>query len=137
MTFPSNGGTYNATSWNAGCSGGAGICGTATDPSGVAGAAVSIQQQATGKWWNGTAFGNSYETFNLVTQVSGSGTTWAGRYPLAVPPSGSYLVHVRASDGLGQKDQVAAAIQLHLGNEFSDYGMGAAQLTTQTPQIGP
>lgn len=112
VTFPNNGGTYNATSWNAGCSGGAGICGSATDPSGVAGAAVSIQQQATGKWWNGTAFANSSETLNAVTQVSVTVTTFSGRYPLAVPPNGSYLVHVRAADTLGNTNTAASQTSL-------------------------
>ena len=34
VTFPVNGGVYNQNGWNNGCSGGAGICGSATDPSG-------------------------------------------------------------------------------------------------------
>lgn len=107
MTFPTNGGSYNATSWNAGCTGGAGLCGTAADPSGVSGAAVSIQQQASGKWWNGSSFSAATETFNTVTQVSNSGTTFGGRYPLALPPNGSYLVHVRAADSLGNTSTAA------------------------------
>ena len=127
MTFPTNGGTYNATSWNAGCSGGAGLCGTATDPSGVSGAAVSIQQQATGKWWNGTSFANASETFNVVSQVSVSGTTWTGRYPLAVPPSGSYLVHVRAADSLGNTN--TAANQTSLTFTIGTVGPPAPSIT--------
>ena len=35
VTFPTNGGIYNAAGWNSGCSGGAAICGSATDPQGV------------------------------------------------------------------------------------------------------
>jgi hypothetical protein len=107
MIFPTNGGTYNATSWNAGCSGGPGVCGSATDPSGVAGGTVSIQQQVTGKWWNGTSFSATTETFNTVTMTSGSGTSFTGRYPLSVPANGSYLVHVRTVDGLGNAQTAA------------------------------
>ena len=44
VSFPANSGVYSAAGWNAGCSGGAGICGTASDPSGVASGAVSILQ---------------------------------------------------------------------------------------------
>ncbi|MBA3842784.1 MAG: hypothetical protein H0X39_09225, partial [Actinobacteria bacterium] len=56
VTFPNNGGTYSASGWNAGCSGSAAICGSATDPSGVASGAVSILQISSGKYWNGSSF---------------------------------------------------------------------------------
>jgi trimeric autotransporter adhesin len=137
VTFPSNGGTYTSTAWNAGCAGGPGICGSATDPSGVSGAAVSIQQQSSGKWWNGSSFASSSETFNLVTQVSGSGTTFSGRYPLAAPPAGSYLVHVRASDNLGNVHTSANQISLTftIGGAVLPYTIGANPIATLYPGV--
>lgn len=101
ISFPDDGGVYTATGWNAGCAGGPGICGTATDPSGVASGAVSILQLATGKYWNGSSFSSSTEVFKNVTESSGSGSSFAGRYSLAPPPVGAYTVHARATDAAG------------------------------------
>ena len=101
VSFPASGGLYDAAAWNAGCAGGAGICGGATDPSGVASGTVSILQVATGKYWDGTSFGSSSEVFNAATATGGTGTTYTGRYPLALPADGAYTVHARATDNLG------------------------------------
>jgi hypothetical protein len=96
LSFPSNNGLYSALVWNLTCPGGEGVCGSASDPSGVASVKVSILQQSTAKYWNGTSFSSTSETFNTATGT----TSW--RYPLAVPkPDGSYTVHVRATDMLG------------------------------------
>ncbi len=106
LAFPVNNGSYNAALWNAGCAGGVGICGAASDPAGLGSVRVSIQQASSGQWWNGTAFTSSTEVFSTATGT----TTW--RYPLAAPASGAYNVHVRATDGLGNAtvaaDQLAA-----------------------------
>ena len=99
--FPAGGGAYNASAWNAGCPGGPGLCGTASDPSGIDSASVSIQQLATARFWNGSSFGATTETFNAITQASGSATSVSARYPLALPTAGLYRVHVRARDLLG------------------------------------
>jgi hypothetical protein len=93
-TFPAAGRSYNGPSWTAGCSP-AGICGTAADPSGVANISVGIQQQSTGKYWNGSAFSSSTQVFNTA-----SGTT-AWDYALVRPPDGVYTAFVRATDNVG------------------------------------
>jgi Big-like domain-containing protein len=125
LTFPLAGGSYNSTSWSAGCSGKGGICGTASDPSGVASVKVSILQQATGKWWNGSKFAATTETFNTA-----SGTT-SWRYALSLPSSdGSYALHVRASDGAGNTTPAAS----QLSATFTvDTVAPPKPLLTQTP----
>lgn len=100
ITFPTNNGVYSATAWNNGCANGAGICGSASDPSGVAAGLVSIQQQSSGKWWNGSAFNSNSEVFNTA-KATGSATSYTGRYQLALPSDGLYTVHVRATDKAG------------------------------------
>jgi hypothetical protein len=94
LTFPVNGKFYNASSYGAGCSP-AGICGTASDPSGVASVAVAVRQEATGKYWTGTAFSSTAQVFNTAT-----GTT-AWHYGLVRPADGTYTVLVRATDTFG------------------------------------
>ena len=95
ITFPSNGGSYNATGWSAAsCSAGATICGGATDPSGVASVAISIRQ-GNGSYWGGASFNQVNEFFNAVQGTA----SW--RYALALPPDGSYTIHVKATDSLG------------------------------------
>ncbi len=39
--------------------------------------------------------------FNPATATGGSGTTFVGYVPLPAPPSGSYVVHARATDNAG------------------------------------
>lgn len=96
VAFPGDGGSYNASGWNAGCAAGPGVCGTASDPSGVVNVAVSVRQAASGKWWGGAAFDKTTEFF-IVANGAGS---W--RLPLPMPSGdGSYTVHARATDGLG------------------------------------
>ncbi len=93
LTFPLDGHFYNAAAYAAGCSP-VGICGTATDPSGVTSVAVAVQQQSTGKYWTGTAFSSSAQVFN----TAGGTTNW--RYGLVRPADGPYTVLVRATDTL-------------------------------------
>jgi hypothetical protein len=135
VTFPTNGSVYTAAAWNAGCSGGAGICGSATDPSGVAGGAVSILQSSSGKYWDGTAFASSTEVFDIATQTGGSGTTFTGRYPLALPPDGAYTVHVRAQDNLG--NTTAPAQQVVVNFTIDATPPPAPAITATPPSITP
>jgi hypothetical protein len=104
LVFPVNNGSYNAASWSAGCAAGAGLCGSATDPSGVASVTISIQQASTGKWWSGSAFSSSTEVFQTTTGTA----SW--RYALAGPPGGSYTVHVRGIDGVGNANVAASQL---------------------------
>ncbi len=101
VTFPASGGVYKASSYSAGCTP-AGLCGSAADPSGVASVRVSVKQNSTGKWWNGSSFSPGSETFVSVTALGtpgGTSTSW--RYTLALPPDDTYLLHVQATDSLG------------------------------------
>jgi hypothetical protein len=112
VTFPAAGGLYSAASWNAGCAPNAGICGSATDPSGVTAGLVSIQRLSTGLYWNGTSFGSAAEVFDNATASSNVGTTFTGYYPLSLPPDGSYTVHVRATDGAGNTTPAGSQVSL-------------------------
>ncbi len=95
VTFPANGGAENATAWSTGCGATPGICGTASDATGVSAVQVSVRQASSGMYWNGSAFGSASEMYNAA-----SGTT-SWKYALARPADGAYTVHVRATDTLG------------------------------------
>jgi len=103
LTFPASGSSYGTTGWNAGCARGPGVCGTASDPSGVSAAAVSIRQNATGKYWGGGGYSSSSELYgNATLSMTSTGASW--RYALPLPsPDGSYTLHVKATDGLGNQ----------------------------------
>ena len=94
LTFPINLDWYNAAGWSAGCAP-VGICGTASDPSGVTNVSVGILQWSSGDYWNGTTFSSS----SLQLKSATGTTSW--HYPLARPADGTYTVYVRATDGLG------------------------------------
>jgi hypothetical protein len=97
VSFPANNGTYNTSGWNSGCPVSPGICGTASDPSGVSVVQVSILQLSSGKYWNNNAgkFAPSAELFYPATGT----TIW--RFPLAMQTDGYYVLHVQATDTLG------------------------------------
>ena len=94
LTFPQDGTAQSAAGWSGGCAT-AGICGTASDASGVASVALSVRQGASGLYWGGSAFNQSAETFLPATGT----TSWSLAF--ARPPDGSYTVHVRATDTTG------------------------------------
>jgi hypothetical protein len=102
ITSPADGGSYNAAGWSAGCTAGTGVCGTATDLSGVTSVIVSIKQNAPspGKYWNGSGFTSSSEVYNNATLThTAGGASWF--YALPLPsPDGQYTLHVRATNGL-------------------------------------
>jgi hypothetical protein len=92
--FPQDGQAASAAAWAGGCPT-TGLCGAASDPSGVAAVSLSVRQGSSGLYWGGSSFNQASETF-----VPATGTTsWALAF--ARPPDGSYTLHVRASDGLG------------------------------------
>lgn len=128
LSFPANNGLYDATSWGAGCAGGPGVCGTASDSSGVASVRVSILQQSTGRYWNGASFSASSEVFN----AAGGTTSW--RYPLALPaPDGSYTIHVRATDSLG--NTTVAGSQLSATFVIDTQPPPVPQITQAPPSV--
>lgn len=98
--FPLGNGTYNDTTYAAGCGTPAGdLCGKASDPGGsVASVAVSIRRTGTGLYWNGSSFASATEVF-----VPATGTTsWS--YPMAAtsfPAEDSYVLRARSTDNVG------------------------------------
>ncbi|MGH9154703.1 MAG: beta strand repeat-containing protein [Acidimicrobiales bacterium] len=100
VTFPADASTVGATAYAAGCAP-AGVCGAAGDPgSGVSSVKVSIRQ-GSGNWWGGSAFDQAAETFVPATLATAGATSTAWRYPLPLPAAGGYVVHVQATDVVG------------------------------------
>ena len=96
FTFPTSGGDYTDTAWNAGC-GTNGFCGTYSDSlSGVQVVQVSIQRLSNGLYWNGTSFASASEAYQTASLAGGN---WSLSFPAAnFPADGQYTVHVRARD---------------------------------------
>jgi hypothetical protein len=123
LAFPVNGQFYNAAAYGTGCAP-AGICGTASDSSGVASVAVAVQQQSSAKYWSGTGFTASSPVFNAA-----SGTTnW--HYALARPADGPYRVLVRATDVF---DNVTASSAYTSATLTIDSVAPAAPVLTEKP----
>jgi hypothetical protein len=99
ITFPVTGGFYRTATYNGACTP-TGICGTATDPSGVKSVKISIRKTG-GNYWNGSAFTAATETFVTATLSAPGAQTTAWGYPLSIPADGGYTVHVQATDLVG------------------------------------
>jgi hypothetical protein len=100
IVFPGAGGLYNAGSWSSGCD--LAVCGATTDAAGVASVTVSIRQNSTGKYWNGSAYGSSTESYRAAQLVPLTSSTVIWFYQLPAPsPDGQYTIHVRSADRLG------------------------------------
>jgi hypothetical protein len=95
ITFPAQGGSYNATGWTGT------IAGTASFATGTTSRAVNVSVKRNGttnKYWNGTAFTSSSEVFSTPTGT----TSWTITFPFSnFPPDDSYTVHSVASDSNG------------------------------------
>jgi hypothetical protein len=99
LSFPLDGTTYSALGFSVGCLP-TGLCGTATDATGVAVVRVSVQK-AGGGYWTGTSFSGFSELFldaNLLVP-GGTSTNWS--FPLSATLDGRYTVHVQARDSIG------------------------------------
>ena len=106
LTFPAANGNYTATTWNSGCT--SAICGSAADTggSGLARVEVSIVRQATGSYWDGTAFTSPTEVYVQATVPS----PW--RYAFTAtrfPAAGSYVVRARTTDAAGNTGNPSAS----------------------------
>jgi len=101
-TFPLNNGSYDNTTWNPGCAT-AGICGTVTDTgSGVAQVSVAIKDRTTGKYWGGTAFDQSSQTF-LAASLAGTNWSYAlDQSELTAPHA--YLVELFSTDNVSNAE---------------------------------
>ena len=100
ISFPANNGSYKASAYAGGCST-VGICGSATDASGVASLRVSIKRGSDNTYWNGSSFSGTTETFNAATLGSPNAGSTGWGYAFALPADGSYTVHVQATDTFG------------------------------------
>lgn len=100
VSLPAAGGNYSAQGWSLGC-GRVGVCGSATDPSGIQTVLVSVGQRSTGKYWNGKRFGSAAEMYQAaaITRRAGHPARWSLRLPR--PADGGYTIHVRATDRAG------------------------------------
>ncbi len=108
QTSGANSGTYsngvfNASTWGAGCTPPATICGTASDNAGGVGVQktqleiVGTSGANSGKYWNGTAWVSGTPAF-----FDAPGTTsWS--YQLALPADGGYSITARTFDLAGNQ----------------------------------
>jgi hypothetical protein len=105
VSFPATGRAYNAAGWNGSCLPSPGLCGSASDATGVASVQVALLQQSSGKYWSGSGFTLASQVF----QTSNGTTPW--RYPVALSnlTDGSYTVSVRATDSLGNAGRALTA----------------------------
>jgi hypothetical protein len=95
ITFPADGGDYNAAGWAAGCSP-AGICGmTSANDATVASVTVAIYEASTGRYWNGSSFTERFPQYNLATGTS----TW--NYPFSPSANTIYTVYAQATNRFG------------------------------------
>jgi hypothetical protein len=106
VSFPATGRAYNAGGWNGSCLPSPGLCGSASDATGVASVQVALLQQSSGKYWSGSGFTLASQVF----QTSNGTTSW--RYPLALSnlTDGSYTMSVRATDLLGNATGAGQAL---------------------------
>ena len=100
ITFPVNTTTYKATTYGAGCTP-TGICGSASDATGVQSVKVSIKRSSDNTYWNGSTFTGTIETFNTTTLASPGVTSTNWNYAFSLPGDGSYTLHVQTADTLG------------------------------------
>jgi hypothetical protein len=120
---PLDGASYNAAAWASNCANHPGLCGSTSDPSGVASTRVSILQQSSGRWWNGASFSATGEQF---ATVDGS-TSWRYAMP-ALPADGAYTIHARATDKRG--NATAPANQLVLVFKIDTHAPPAPQIVS-------
>ena len=97
ITAPSDGDTLDAAAWATLCDGTPGVCGTASDPTGVDEVRVAVLQLATGRYWNGTIFAASSPQYLRASAT----TSW--RLALARPADGRYVAFARGRDRLGNQ----------------------------------
>ena len=100
ITFPVDATTYNAVDYGPGCTP-TGVCGTATDATGVDTVRVSVRRLADGAYWDGSGYTSFGELFlDAALLAPGAATTdWSLALPL--PGDGQYTIDVEAKDTVG------------------------------------
>jgi hypothetical protein len=112
ISFPGNGDTLAAGDWGSHCPGRVAICGSARDAGGVSAVTISIQRDG-GRWWGGSSFDQSAESFRNATLDSPGRDSTRWSYSLRLPDDGAYTIHVRAIDAAGNKTSPAAQTSSH------------------------
>ena len=100
VTFPLSGGIYNGVSFGAGCTP-MGICGSASDTTGVDTVRVSVRRLSDGAYWDGSAYTGFSEFFLDAVLASPGATSASWSLALPLPGDGQYTVHVQAKDTAG------------------------------------
>lgn len=100
IAFPTDGATLNTPEYGGGCVP-TGVCGAATDTSGVTAVRVAVRRVSDGAYWTGTGFGgfSPYSLDAALLTPGATSTSWS--LPLPLPPDGQYVVDVTAKDGAG------------------------------------
>ncbi|MDJ0790420.1 MAG: DUF5011 domain-containing protein [Acidimicrobiia bacterium] len=81
------------------------IAGTAADATGVTEVLLSIQDQVTGRFWNGTSFQPTLASLNAsLSSPGGASTNWSYTFDLGstLPSAQPYVLSVRAIDTASQ-----------------------------------
>lgn len=99
VAFPRSGSSISTSVFPTGCTV-PGLCGTATDGTGVSAVTVSLRQ-GTGNYWGGTSFSSRRETYFSASLSTAGSTSSAWSYALASIPVGTYTLNVKATDSLG------------------------------------
>lgn len=132
--FPHPGGAYRAATWPAGCSRGAGVCGTVIVSGRLAAIRLSIRSKGTDKYWDGLRFRSARPRFRAAAVFSvthaARHTTARWFYSLPLPrPDGAYTVRVRAMTGKG-----AGRLRIQRASQFViDTAPPAAPVITEAP----
>lgn len=111
ISHPLAGSSHNDASYTAGCgtSSTDEICGTASDGAGISSVKISIQEQSTGKYWNGgSAFNNHSETLFDVTGT----TSWTYALLASKFSETSYTIRIVATDTLNNASSTIATFRM-------------------------
>lgn len=142
MAFVANNASYGSARWSLGCrSTGGGVCGTVVAPGGLKSVILWIQQNATGKYWNGHAYSSKkviWDTASTDPKPAKNGRvvsgTWSYRLPMP-KTQGKYTLRVRASDQIGNVTRLHT--QKTVGFTIDTRPPGAPWITSGPPDPTP
>ncbi len=92
---------------------------------------LSILQQSSGKYWDGTGFNDTIQSFRTATGT----TTW--RYALALPADGAYTVNVRATDGAGNTTSSGSYVVRHFAIDATSPSASVAATSSSPTNTQP